>query len=375
LLSYLIALPLSAKKNDKLLNLEARVNVMDEELKTAIALGEQVKPNAMNPSIAVIGDLLAQYGHDVPASKGHEFQNGLLVREVAFEFRGSVDPIADALVAMAIGQHGRSFHLHLEEAFLNFTPWAVAVKVGRFKAAFGRLNRLHMHNLPQITYPLAIQSFFGEEGFASQGFSLSMSHVLSDTAAITVTAEGLMGERLPWQERAAAKMPGGLLNVWWHQEAAADHLLDMGLSSYLGWRGEVGDGLFGVYGGDFRYSYVPAGYGADPIFLLGAEAFLAQQAKEDRWASGGFLWAQSKMIDSSFLGLRYDLAQVKPGDSVFQHALGLYVGYYHTEFLRFRLGYEHVMPNLGSLAGDHRLLASINFVLGSHPEELYGVNR
>jgi hypothetical protein len=110
--------------------------------------------------------------------------------------------------------------------------------------------------------------------------------------------------------------------------------------------------------------------------LIGNELFSANQNDGvGRWPIGNFTWAQIRLIGSTFFGVRYDLAPKEHHLKNFQHAAAGYLSYYTSEFLRFRLGYEHVMPKLNSWAGDHRVMLSMIFIMGSHPIEPYFVNR
>jgi hypothetical protein len=386
---------------ERLLDLEAQVTSLKSELDSVKSLAEQERPNAFNPSISVIGDIIGQYGHNLKKAhdhdhdhghkhKGHkhhlnDFHNGVMVREIEFEFRGAIDPWADALIALSIGQHAPAEepHIHVEEAYarlkqwpgLDYAPLGIELKVGLFKTAFGRMNRIHLHNIPQITYPMALRAFMGNEGYAAPGISLSSSFALGSKSALTLFLEGVLGSKAEIQDKGAEEIPNLVAHAWWHQELAPEHYLDLGLSNLLGRRGKKDSGLLCMLGGDIHYSYLPAGYGLDPVFLFGSELFAANKNSSGPWALGSFTWLQTKFIGSSFIGARWDLAPQDHEVKKFQHALGAYIGFYTTEFLRFRFGYEHVMPELHSFVGDHRYILSMNFVLGSHPVEPYFVNR
>ena len=46
-------------------------------------------------------------------------------------------------------------------------------KVGKFKANFGKVNRLHLHSLPWVDYPNMLTNYFGKEGMSQPGVSAS----------------------------------------------------------------------------------------------------------------------------------------------------------------------------------------------------------
>jgi len=383
------SLSFADSESDRLLDLEAQVISLKSEVAATKTLAEQERASTFNPSISVIGDVIGQYGINVAKEDHdeedhvHSFDNGVLVRGVEFEFRAAVDPWADVLVVLGIEPHGGHVDLHLEEAYtrlkkwpgLDFAPLGIEIKAGRFLTAIGRMNRIHLHNTPQISYPLAMKVFLGEEGYASQGVSLSASYPTSSSSAVTVFAEAITASKLPIQEKGAKEMASGVGHIWWHQELAPTHFLDLGASSLFGRRGQQGSGLFYLAGGDAHYSYLPNGYGQNPLFLMGSELYAANNVDSGRWPLGNFTWAQVKLIGSTFFGARYDLAPQEQDLQAFQHGIGAYFSYYTTEFLRFRLGYEHLMPSVTSFDGDHRFMLSMNFIMGSHPVEPYFINR
>ena len=56
-------------------------------------------------------------------------------------------------------------------------------------------------------------------------------------------------------------------------------------------------------------------------------------------------------------------------------AFGAFHTYSTTEFLRFRLGFEHTESDVASLDGLSSGFLELNFVYGSHPSEPCWVNR
>jgi hypothetical protein len=120
-----------------------------------------------NPDMAVIGDFLGAAGSNkvnpAPALEMHE-------SEAAFQ--AIVDPYARADFFVAFGEEG----VELEEGFLTFPaiPGGLLVKVGKLRAAFGKVNTLHNHVLPWTDRPLVTNNLMGgEEGISDAGFSLA----------------------------------------------------------------------------------------------------------------------------------------------------------------------------------------------------------
>src|SRR5947208_10500290 len=120
-----------------------------------------------NPDMAVIGDFLGASGRNTvspaPALEMHE-------SEAAFQ--AVVDPYARADFFVSFGEQG----VNLEEGFLTFTelPGGLLTKVGKMRAAFGKVNGLHNHVLPWTDRPLVIQNLVGgEDGINDAGISVA----------------------------------------------------------------------------------------------------------------------------------------------------------------------------------------------------------
>ncbi len=122
---------------------------------------------ALNPDISVIGDFVGAVGNaanrPTPSLEMHESEVG---------FQEVIDPYARADFFISFGEHG----VDLEEGFLTFTslPAGLQIKVGKMRAAFGKVNTLHNHVLPWVDRPLVSQNLTGgEEGLNDAGLSLS----------------------------------------------------------------------------------------------------------------------------------------------------------------------------------------------------------
>src|SRR6202140_3309263 len=120
-----------------------------------------------NPDMAVIGDFLGTAGRNRvnpnPALEMHE-------SEAAFQ--AVVDPYARADFFISFGEQG----VNVEEGFLTLTslPGGLLTKVGKMRAAFGKVNGLHNNVLPWTDRPLVIQNLVGgEDGINDAGFSVA----------------------------------------------------------------------------------------------------------------------------------------------------------------------------------------------------------
>jgi len=121
----------------------------------------------LNPDISVIGDFVGAAGNSggrpTPSLQMHESEVG---------FQAIIDPYARADFFISFGEQG----VNLEEGYLTFTslPAGLQLKVGKMRAAFGKVNTIHNHTLSWTDRPLVTQNLVGgEDGINDAGLSLS----------------------------------------------------------------------------------------------------------------------------------------------------------------------------------------------------------
>src|SRR6185503_17601206 len=128
-----------------------------------VAAGSKI----FNPDMAVIGDFLGASGRNRV-----DPQPALEMHESEASFQAIVDPYARADFFVSFGEEG----VELEEGVLTLTslPGGFLTKVGKMRAAFGKVNSLHNHVLPWTDRPLVTTNLVGgEDGINDAGFSLA----------------------------------------------------------------------------------------------------------------------------------------------------------------------------------------------------------
>src|SRR5256885_16551526 len=109
------------------------------------------------------------------------------MHETEVAFQSVVDPYARADVFISFGESG----VNLEEGYLTFTalPAGFVARVGKMRAAFGKVNTLHNHVLPWVDRPLVTNSLVGgEDGIDDAG--LSVERILPAPKGIFLEAAG-----------------------------------------------------------------------------------------------------------------------------------------------------------------------------------------
>ena len=126
----------------------------------------------VNPDISVIGQPFARWSDDAgPARK----RVTLDVGETEFVFDAYLNPYARGTFTLALGGEG----IELEEGYFSMTrglPGNLALKGGKYRLGFGKLNPAHPH-----TYPFA-------ERFRVLATYLPGEESLNETGASTLGA-------------------------------------------------------------------------------------------------------------------------------------------------------------------------------------------
>lgn len=153
-----------------------------------------------NPDTSVVGNFAGKAGRFNPYEFGEDdARSTMALEEAEVAFEAFVDPYAKAKFFLAASPEG----LELEEGYAQFVtlPFDLTAKVGKMKALFGKANTWHTHIRPWVDQPLVIHNFFGDEGVADSGISVSK----------------VFPNRLAFVEATAEVYRGDVENVFEHQ--------------------------------------------------------------------------------------------------------------------------------------------------------------
>lgn len=412
------AQPAPDRPPDRPLTVEARLKALEAELDDARAANDDLaseladlkarqaaqKPpallNALNPQItAFLNAALRVDDGEVTTPEGAAIDDRPFLRSAEIDFRAAVDPYADAVVTVALEDlAGEGFETEIEEGYvvlkrlpiLESAPLGLKLKLGRYRAPLGSVNRLHLHDLPWTTRPLAIARMLGTESgeFFESGYNpvgLDAELLLPEIipgAVIELNADVVDGGSIAITGSGHDQL-GYLGRVNLFSTAADTHDVNLGVSGYY----EAGDHRAGLVVLDALYKWKPLAEGEFRSVVIGGELFYADRkfsaggddgmppavARTTAWAGFGF--AQVQLSWHLYLGARYDYAQDIVDSSLASHVAAGYLSYYTSEFLRLRAGYEHRWSDDPVQDGIDSFLAEVNVVFGSHPTEPYWVNR
>ncbi len=345
--------------------------------------------NVFNPRITAFGNFVGRVDDKrVENEDGDSIGDRFNLREVELDFRAAIDPWADGVIIVALeSEVPGDYETSVEEGYvtlkklplLDGAPLGLKLKAGRFRPTFGRFNKIHTHDLPQITRPLSLQTFLGEEGFIGDGLSGEFFvPTPGDANSLTATLATFNDGELPMSGDEEGDDPAYLAHLAWFWDLAAGHDLEVGSTVYLGSAGEEDDLDAELYGVDLTYKWKPFGRGEWRSFIFGGELFSADVDMSDGnavSALGYYTWLQYQLDRNLYLGGRYDFTEEIADEQLESEALGVFLTYYTSEFLRLRLGYEHTESDLDERDGLDTGWLEVNFVFGSHPVEPYWVNR
>ena len=341
--------------------------------------------SVFNPAITVFGNFLYRnddrpvfVGDDPTAARVDDRFN---LREAEVDFRAPIDPWADGvLITTFEAETPDQFNASIEEGyvllkklpFLDSAPGGLKIEIGRFRPTFGRFNTVHLHDLPQMTYPRALQTFLGPEGFIADGISGEFFLPSpSSKDVIDATIQLVDGGNLPVAPDQDSSNLATVGHLKWFRDLVPGQDLEIGTSA---WSSNAENQLYGL---DATYRWKPYVAGEWNSFLVGAEFFQADlsDGRHDPHPNGFGVWSQYQIDRNLYVGARYGQADDLFDESLVTRTVGAYVTYYTTEFLRFRLGLEHTKSDVATLDGLDTAFLELNFIYGSHPAEPYWVNK
>jgi len=319
-----------------------------------------------NPDIAVIGDFLGASGRNEvnpsPALEMHESEAS---------FQAVVDPYGRADFFVSFGEEG----VELEEGFLTFTelPGRLLTRVGKMRAAFGKVNGLHNHVLPWTDRPLVINNLVGgEEGIDDAGISVAR---LIPAGPLFLEATGQVfrgdsGELFRSSKRGDLSYVGHLRA---YHDITESTNVDLGASYSYGHNpaGIVGDVDIGrfttkLFGTDVTLRWRPltrAIYhqfvGRSEVIWSDRGQFGGRQRSMGYYVSGDYQFARRW-----FVGGRYDRSDHADDAALLDKGASATLTYWPSEFSQVRGQYRHIDYADGPAANE--LLFQFQFSIGAH---------
>jgi hypothetical protein len=403
---------LKAQYEERIKQLEVRLEALQTQMlrnmpepsatASPVASTSQISPGALNPAISVVGNLVGRAdSQKVFSDAGPRLDNKITLREAEIDMRVPVDPYADGVLITSLESEAPSdFSVGVEEGYVNIKklpfldrpPLGMKIKAGRFRPLFGNINILHTHDLPQTFRPLPVQEFLGPEGFVQDGISTNIFLPSpGNNSNLDFTFDVLTGGGIAISPDSNGRM-AYLGHLRYYQTFKNSHNLQLGWSSYFHPKGNdirAAD----IHDLDFLYTWKPSRMGAWKSFLLGGELMFGRRAFPEASESpevsaalaglqpgtgrplGYYAFTQWQFNQRTYAGVRWDKTDVLFDPALERRSVTPYISYYFSEFLRFRLNYEHRWSDLSTENRRNSVYGELNFVFGSHPPEPFWVNK
>ncbi|MFL6247595.1 MAG: bZIP transcription factor [Thermoanaerobaculia bacterium] len=310
-----------------------------------------------NPDIAVIGNFLGKVG-DV-----NEFEDraAASLEESEISFQAFVDPYAQAKFFLAVGPEGAE----IEEGFINFIalPYDFTAKAGKLKANFGKINTMHTHVRPWIDQPLVLQNFFGDEGLADSGVSVSRIFPNGFNVFVEATGEVYSGDAEGVFEPENSNDLFYLGHLKAYHDLSEQSNLEVGTSYARGTAAEVG-GSSEFGGVDVTYRYKPLERGLYRSFVSRTELIANRRSANDDHAFGFYTSADYQFAQRWFAGLRLDQADHVDDPGLTDRSASVTLTFWPSEFSQLRAQGRRIRYGNGPSVNE--LLMQVQFSIGAH---------
>jgi hypothetical protein len=352
---------------------EARIRKLEEEVQALKAAQAAPKPEpaqlggaggsaakALNPDISLNGDFLGSVGHNdvrsVPSLEMHEVELGV---------QSVIDPYSRGDVFLSFGDGG----VNVEEAFVTFTalPGEFVAKVGRMRAAFGKVNTTHNHALAWTDRPLVTENLVnGEDGIGDMGVSVSRILPAPGDLFLEATAQvfrGNSGELFKASQKKDVSFVGHLRG---YEDLTENTNLELGYSYAQGHNDQGHDFSTKLHGIDLSLRWKPLQRSIYNSFLWRTELVWSQrdQLPERERAFGWYSSLEYRLDQRWTFGTRFDWSERAALSSQLDRGGSALLTYWMSEFSQVRGQYR-----LAHYDGQHdasELRLQLIFVMGAH---------
>jgi len=328
----------------------------------AASLGSKI----FNPDIAVIGDFLGATGRNTV-----DPQPALEMHESEASFQAIVDPYMRADFFLSFGENA----VDVEEGFVTLTalPGKFLAKVGKMRAAFGKVNTLHNHVLPWTDRPLVTHNLVdGEEGIDDAGISVSRL-LPAGPLFLEATGEvyrGDSGDLFRSTKRGHLAYVGHLRG---YHDITESTNIDLGTSFAYGHNpaGIVGDVDFGdfttkLFGVDATLRWRPLTRAIYHQFLGRSEVIWSnrQQPGGHQESMGYYVSGDYQFARRWFAGGRFDHSDRADDSAIVDSGESAVLTYWPSEFSQVRGQYRRT--DYGGAPTANEFLFQFQFSIGAH---------
>ena len=327
-----------------------------------------------NPDIAVIGDFLGAVGH--PNADPANLMTPLplfQMHESEASFQAVVDPYARADFFISFGEEG----VDLEEGYVTFTelPGGLLTKVGKMRAAFGKVNTMHNHVLPWTDRPLMTQDLVaGEDGIDNAGISVARL-IPNPWFFLEATGQILRGDsgdlESPLYVATERTHFAYVTHLRGYQDLNEDTNLDLGVSYSRGFNGSglpqgVDNLTTSLVGVDATLRWKPLKRAIYHSFTARSEAVWSrrEQLNGVQHSTGFYVSGDYQFARRWFAGIRFDGSDRAYNSALHDSGGSFVLTYWPSEFSQVRGQYRRTNWAVGPAADE--FLFQVQFSIGAH---------
>ena len=312
-----------------------------------------------NPAMAVIGNFLG-----IAGKNAFEDQPSLALRESEISLQAIVDPYARADFFVSISNE----EVDLEEGFVTFThlPADLLVKVGKFKAQFGKVNTMHLHVLPWADEPLPVVNLLGsEEGWSDAGVSVARLFPIGDTFT-ELTAQVFRGETEGLFQAEKRNDLSWVAQYRAYRDFGDDHNVELGSSYGRGYNGTTPDATTTLENFHLVYRWKPLQGRPYRSFILRSELFRSRRDQPGgrQTGRGFYVGGDYQLARRWFTGVRYEFSDRADDERARDRGTAATLTFWPSEFSQIR-GELRRRKYAGGVTGTEALL-QLQFSIGAH---------
>jgi hypothetical protein len=315
---------------------------------------------ALNPDISLNGDFLGSIGHNevrpVPSMEMHEAELGI---------QSVIDPYARGDVFISFGESGVS----VEEAYVTLTalPGEFVARIGKMRAAFGKVNATHNHALAWTDRPLVTENLVnGEDGIDDMGVSLSRILPAPGDLFLEATAQVFRGDSGTLYTSSRRNDLSYVGHLRGYEDLTENTNLEVGYSYSQG-HNELGhDFLTKLHGVDLSLRWKPLRRSIYNSLLWRSEFVWSQrdQLPTQQKAFGMYSSLEYRLDQRWTVGGRYDWSERATAANQLDRGGSALLTYWMSEFSQVRGQYRYAHYDGQGNGNEVRL--QLIFVMGAH---------
>ena len=233
------------------------------------------------------------------------------MHESELGFQAIIDPYARGDFFLSFGEEG----VNLEEGYITFTalPAGLVAKVGKMRAAFGKVNTLHNHVLPWVDRPLVTNNMVGgEDGIDDAGVSVQRIFAAPKGIFMEATGQLFRGDsgnaQSPLFHASVKNDVSTVAHLRSYKDITESTNLDLGVSYARGHNDQGSNFLTQLYGIDATLRWRPLRRSIYHSFVGRSELIWSQrqQLPSEQRAFGFYTSGDYQLGRRWFLGGRFD---------------------------------------------------------------------